>query len=186
MTNPVVKTIVFGAILIGLIVGGLEWVKRNTSHTHEQNPATAVIEKGKPTPDFALPFFQGKTVNYSELKGHKVAVLNFWASWCEACLVEMPSLVKLRKLYKAKGMELYLINVDENPETVVPKYLKQFGIESPVIVDKDQKLSELFNVNAIPHTLVLDQQKTVLFVESGERDWTDKEILNYMDTWLKE
>jgi len=188
MTNPVKKTIVFGVILIALIVGGLELVKRSVmpDHNHREASSEAVrIEKGKSTPDFDVHFFQGETQKISTLK-HKIAVINFWASWCEACVVELPSLVKLRKLYKDKGMELYLVNVDENPESIVPQYIKKFSIESPVVVDTDQKLSELFDISAIPHTLILDQNRKVLFIESGERDWTDKEILHYMDAWTKE
>jgi thiol-disulfide isomerase/thioredoxin len=170
-------------LLVALgVVGGLYFLKSRLGD--QPRPALVV---GNSLPDFQLYPIPGKPdgIAVSSLKA-KVTLVNFWASWCEACMIEMPSIVKLREAKHSKGLEVALINVDENPEAVVPPILKQLGIGFSTYFDKDSQLSDLFDVHAIPLTVILDQNRKILLIESGERDWNSNEIQEQVEQWLKQ
>lgn len=116
--------------------------------------------------------------------GGKLILVNFWASWCEACLVEMPSLVKLRNAYLTQGLEVIPLNVDDNPAAVVPKMADALKINFPIYVDVDQNLSRQFDVHGIPFTVILRPSGEVLFLEAGERDWFSTEVQEQIKSWL--
>lgn len=186
------KTLVPIGIILALVVGGLFAVKKFAVQPRDGgslNPgapsgAPAVkIAEGETLPDFSLTQFGGSVQPVSKL-GAKVVLVNFWATWCEACMVEMPSIIALRKRFKARGFEVAAINVDQNPESVLPSTLKKLGIDFPVYTDQDTRLSELFDVHAIPLSVVLDRNRKIVMIESGERNWDDKEMQTRMERWL--
>ncbi|MGZ3698075.1 MAG: TlpA disulfide reductase family protein, partial [Bdellovibrionota bacterium] len=125
----------------------------------------------------------GGVVKASELKP-KVTLVNFWATWCEACMEEMPSILKLRGRFKDRGFEVVAVNVDENPEAVLPATLKQLGIDFPVYIDKEGQVAGLFDVHAIPLTVMINSSRKVLLVQDGERNWMDEDLLSKMEKWL--
>ena len=172
-------------ILIGLVVGALTMVKSQV--TSKENGGAEnirfVLKTGSTLPDFELQQFQGKSQKASEL-GAKVLLVNFWATWCEACMVEMPSIIKLRQTYHSRGFEVAAVNVDQNPEAVVPRTVSKLGFDFPVYVDQGQKLSELFDIEAIPLTVLMDQNRKILMVENGERDWFGSDIRSELEHWL--
>jgi thiol-disulfide isomerase/thioredoxin len=149
-----------------------------------QPPAPAITE-GSTLPDFSVLQFGSKhaPTPISKLAG-KVTLVNFWATWCEACMVEMPSLVRLQQAYKDKGLEVVEIDLDEQPEAVLPKTLKRLGIGFPVYLDNGTELSDLFDIQAIPLTIVLDKNRKVLLIENGERDWNGQDFRAELDRWL--
>src|SRR5215218_5360987 len=122
--------------IVGVIVGSL-FLLRNQLSNPANDGTQPSIEIGGQLQDFKLlPFGANEEKNFSSL-GSKVYLVNFWATWCEACMVEMPSIVKLYEAYKGKGFDVIGINVDDNPEIVLPKALKQLGITFPVYIDRD-------------------------------------------------
>jgi thiol-disulfide isomerase/thioredoxin len=106
----------------------------------------------------------------TEIPG-KVFLINFWATWCEACMVEMPSLVRLRQSLKAQGFEIIGINLDEAPEEAVPPVAKKLAMEFPIFKDTDGELADLFGLSSIPLSVLVNAQGRVLWIEDGERDW---------------
>ena len=138
---------------------------------------------GGTIPDFESPLLKGGTVRFSKL-GAKVTLVNFWATWCEACMVEMPSIVKLWKDYHSKGFEVLAVDLDENPAAVAPKALARLGMEFPVLTDPEGKMGELFDVHAIPLTVILDRNGKILFMKRGELDWNSSKVREMLDAWL--
>lgn len=145
----------------------------------------ARIQVGSAIDDVQLHRFGGGSIRLSEL-GKKVVLINFWASWCEACMVEMPSLVRLREAYRDRGFEIVGVNLDRNPESVVPGIVEQFGIRFPIFVDSDGKLGDVFDLHAIPLTVVVDATRKVLLIESGDRDWSNSATRDLVEKWLNE
>lgn len=182
-----VKFFVPIALILLMVVGGLYVVKSQFGKPANGVAAgpggPAEIQLGKTLPDFELSQFQGKDLKASEL-GSKVMLVNFWATWCEACMVEMPSIIKLRNAYAAKGFEVVAVNVDQNPNAVLPRTIQKFAFGFPVYFDKDQKLSDLFNIEAIPLTVILDKDRKILLIENGERDWNGSDIRAQLERWL--
>ncbi len=176
-------TILLPVVLIGgLVTGGLYWIKVNakpqSDHGHSHDPET-------PVEDFELYPVGEKPVKLSSISA-KVLILNFWATWCEACIVEMPSLVELRNKFQNQGLELLAISVDENPDAVLPKAAQEFKFSFPYYSDKTGELADRFDVSAIPHTVVLSSERKILWVEPGERNWMDDEVVQKIQGFLKE
>ena len=99
-------------------------------------------------------------------------------------MIEMPSIVKLRETYRAKGFEVVAINLDEKPTAALPQTMKKLGIDFTVYLDHDQKLADLFRVEAIPLTVILDKDRKVLMIENGEKDWDGAEFRAQLEKWL--
>jgi len=144
---------------------------------------TQYIQTGNTVPSFDLHPFQGKKVRYSDLN-NKVVLMNFWASWCGSCIIEMPSIIALRKKYLSKDFDVLFINLDEKPQSVIPSITKKMKIDFTQYVDVDGALTKIFNVHAIPFTVILDNQGKVLYIESGDRNWNSKEVHKKLDGWL--
>lgn len=140
---------------------------------------------GKILPDFALTDMSGKKTSISQVEG-KVILINFWATWCEACLQEMPSIVELRESYHAKGLEVVGINLDENPAAVVPRAVKRYQMGFPVFQDPNGEIAELFDVYAIPLTVIMNKKREIIDIQNGERDWNSKAVQSQIGKWLSE
>ena len=113
-------------------------------------------------------------------------VVDFWATWCEACMEEMPSMVALREKYAAQGFEILAINVDENPSQSVPPIVNSLKIKFPIFTDKTNALSEMFDVHAIPLSVMINKDRKILMIESGGREWNDDEVHQMLEKWLKD
>ncbi|MCG8538202.1 MAG: TlpA family protein disulfide reductase [Pseudomonadales bacterium] len=118
-----------------------------------------------PAPDFALPAGQKKPLKLSDFKG-EVVMINFWASWCGPCREEMPLIEALYQKYKKLGFVVYGVNVDTNPKDAQP-LLKSSKVSFPVGYDMKSKVSELYNVDSMPSTIMVDRQGNMRFLHRG-------------------
>ena len=128
-----------------------------------------------------------KKLELKKFKG-KVLLINFWASWCEACMVEMPSIQKLQNKFKDKDFEVIGINVDDNPLKVVPSIIKKLNLTFTILKEpkENQRLSEFFGVSAIPYSVVVDRNFKIVWAESGERDWSANDVVQDIEKILKD
>ncbi|MEO5970292.1 MAG: TlpA disulfide reductase family protein [Bdellovibrionia bacterium] len=181
-STPVLKIFAPIFVILLLVVGGLYGIKASLPPT---NPTSELTDANRESRLAALDLTQldGKSVKIADLNA-KIFLINFWATWCEACIEEMPSIVKLRESFKDRGFEVLGINVDENPKAVVPKSIQQFKMDFPVFIDPEGKLSDLFDVHAIPLTVVLRKKGEILAVVSGGRDWNSAEVRAKLERWL--
>ena len=125
----------------------------------------AINASANPAPDFTLPSSTGENVRLAEQRG-QVVMLNFWASWCGPCRQEMPLLEEMSKRYSAAGFVLYGVNVEED-NTDAKKLIKQLGVTFPILYDTESKASSLYNVDAMPTTVVIDKKGVIRFVNRG-------------------
>src|SRR4051794_35552293 len=106
-------------VILAIALAGLYAIKSEFGHA--PSPENHVeIQVGNILPDFTLTGLTGQVSHASDLKA-KILLVNFWATWCEACMEEMPSIVRLRNTFKNRGFEVVGINLDENPETMIPR-----------------------------------------------------------------
>ena len=175
------KVLIPVVVILGLVIAGLSLIKSRIGAQSPTIPQEVAV--GSVLPDFTMDTFQGKPVQASQLTS-KITLINFWATWCSACMTEMPSIVKLRGAYHDRGFEVAAVNVDENPETVLPPTLKRLAITFPIFLDHNGHLSELFDVHAIPLTVIMDKNRKVLMMESGEEDWDGPEFRAKLEKWL--
>ncbi len=170
-------------IILVIIVGVLMTIKASVQKESRLALQPVVLNEGAELPNFRLHSIEGAKLDIGDLP-HKVMMLNFWATWCDACMEEMPSIVSLREQYVQKGFEVLGINVDENPSKVVPDIAKKLGMKFPIFTDKDNALADMFDVHAIPLTVIIDKNRKILFLESGGRDWNTEELHQMLDKWL--
>lgn len=135
-------------------------------------------------PSFALPSRSGDMVSLDKLKG-QVVMLNFWASWCGPCRQEMPLLDQMHKRYSSLGFTLLGVNVEANTRDA-EKWLTQTPVTFPVLFDKENKVSKLYDVNAMPSTVFIDRKGNVRYLHRGYKNGDESEYLNQIRALLKE
>lgn len=113
---------------------------------------------GKEAADFKLKDISGKEFNLQGLRG-KVVLLDFWATWCAPCLVELPHIEKLHREFKDKGLVVLGINAEEGE--VASAFMKEKGYTFPTLVDTEGTVAELYGVEAIPQVFVIGKDGKV-------------------------
>jgi len=134
---------------------------------------SAAFTKGGPAPDFTSKTINGEEITLSKLKG-KVVVLNFWATWCPPCRSEMPLFNRVYEKYRDRGFEIIAISTDSS-ERQVKKFIKEFGIKFPVVMDK-QNLVSKYNVSGLPTSFLIDRDGKIIKVRLGEYVEIEKDL----------
>lgn len=128
------------------------------------NLSMADAIKGK-APNFTLKSVDGSNQKLSEFRG-QVVLLNFWASWCGPCRQEMPLLNDLHKKYKKLGFTVMGVNVEEDSRKA-RKIVKEVGIKFPVLFDTENTVSSLYEVSAMPSTVIIDRSGNMRYLHKG-------------------
>lgn len=118
-----------------------------------------------PAPDFTLKSNSGENIRLAEQRGN-VVMLNFWASWCGPCRQEMPHLNAISEQYSNLGFNLIGVNVDENRNDA-DRAIKDLRVAFPVLFDNDSTVAELFSVDAMPTTIIIDKDGNVRHLHRG-------------------
>lgn len=123
---------------------------------------------GEAAPDFSLRDINGQQVSLSDYEG-KVVLINFWATWCQPCQVEMPYLQKMHTDFADKGFVVLSISIDEaRSASQVKPLVKRGGFTFPVLLDKDTSVVSVYNPSKIlPYTAVLDREHKIQGVHQG-------------------
>ncbi len=120
----------------------------------------------KSAPDFALKDADGKTVHLSEYKG-KVVLLDFWATWCAPCKVEIPWFMEFEQQFKDKGFAVLGVSMDEDGWTVVKPYLQQLKMNYRIVLGNDQVGDQYGGVDSLPTTFLIDRQGKIAATHVG-------------------
>ncbi|MEK3992774.1 MULTISPECIES: thiol-disulfide oxidoreductase ResA [Robertmurraya] len=124
------------------------------------------VKINESAPNFSLKNLSGSEHNLEELKG-KVVLLNFWGSWCKPCKNEMPAIQNVYDKYKNNGFEVLAINIEES-EFVVRNYFEQNNLHLPVLLDKQSEVTNLFNVDLLPASFIINREGKVVQIHEGE------------------
>jgi cytochrome c biogenesis protein CcmG/thiol:disulfide interchange protein DsbE len=132
---------------------------------------------GTAAPDFTV-HDSSNTVSLSQFKG-QVVVLNFWATWCAPCIEEMPSLVQMQKMMKARGITVLAVSVDVD-QSEYQRFLRDHNVSLLAVRDGDQKANMLYGTFKFPETYVIDRSGVVRRKFIGAVDWTEPDVLEYL------
>ena len=121
---------------------------------------------GKPAPEFSLELLDGGKADLAQHKGKNVVVLDFWATWCGPCVRALPILTEVTTKLREKGVAFYAVNEREDEKTI-RDFLTQKKMKFPVALDRDAKVGELYGVEGIPQTVIIDKQGVVQAVHVG-------------------
>lgn len=131
--------------------------------------------KPAPAPALQLQDTQGNTHKLSGYRG-QVVLLNFWATWCPPCVKEMPSLQRLWQLVHQEDIEVLAVNIGE-PTEVVAEFLQQYLLDFPVLLDTEATVADVWKVQGLPTTFIVDPEGQLVYRAMGDREWDDPEIL---------
>jgi thiol-disulfide isomerase/thioredoxin len=121
---------------------------------------------GQLAPDFRLDTLDGKSVQLSSFRGQAV-LLNFWATWCGPCKIEMPWFVELQKQYGPAGLQVIGVAMDDSSKEDIEKFVKEMGVNYPILLGKEAVGEEYGGVNVLPTTFFLDRDGKIVAREFG-------------------
>jgi thiol-disulfide isomerase/thioredoxin len=140
----------------------------NTAASADANSPTAQglpDFREKPAPSFTLKTVDGKSVSLSEYKG-KAVLLNFWATWCGPCKLEMPWLIQMQKKYSAQGFTVLGISEDDGSTKEVSDFMAKMGVDYPVLMYNDQMNKAYGGIDYLPTSYYIGRDGKVV-IESG-------------------
>ena len=120
---------------------------------------------GQIAPDFTLKTPDGQAVRLSDLRGRLVMV-NFWATWCAPCAVEMPALEATYRKYKDQGLVVLAVNQAEAPDKVT-QYMRDHNLTFPTVLDTDTSVAQLYRVTGYPTTWLIDREGNLQQLRRG-------------------
>ena len=134
-------------------------------------------------PRFSMPSLDGQVLTLADYRG-KYLLVNFWATWCGPCKVEMPSLESLYRKFKQRNFAVIAVSNDIFGAQVVEPYIQAQSYTFPVGLDPKLKVSNQFGVISLPTTFLIDPQGKIIGVLNGAENWTDPKTLLYFDQLL--
>ncbi len=126
-------------------------------------------ETDPPAPDFSLKDLQGRTITLADYKG-KVLILNFWATWCPPCRVEIPDFIEAYKELRGQGLEILGVSVDTIGIPKLSDWISRAGINYPVVLATREMLRDYEPGNYIPASIVVDRSGRIRFRKVGVLD----------------
>lgn len=166
------KNIIVIVILLGLVSWGIyDTMKKNdavkaslagSEQAVEEFDMTKMkvgISQGNIAPDFELKTLDGESVKLSDFRGKKV-IVNMWATWCPPCRAEMPDMQKFYDKYKDEDVAILAVNMTttEKSEDDISKFLNEFEITFPVVLDKENKVALTYQSFALPTSYIIDSK----------------------------
>jgi peroxiredoxin len=141
--------------------------------------------EGQRGPAFRLRAFPGEDWVSLEDFRHRLVVLNFWATWCTPCTVEMPSLERLWHAYRARGLVVLGISVDRGaPRALLEPYIANLGLTFPILLDPDLATAGAWRVTGLPATFIVKPGGEVAGMAMGPREWDSAEVRALLETLL--
>ena len=183
MTRGQMLELAAGIAILGAAVGGAAYWSRVTPGRPATFPVTRPAEPMVAT-DFELVDLAGRTVRLSDFRG-RVVLVNFWATWCAPCREEMPALETLAKDLGPLGLTVVAVNHKEG-KSVIETFLREAKLTIPVVMDKDGRVAERYQVYALPATFIVNRQGKVVGTVLGSRDWVGPDARDYLGRLLNE
>ena len=115
----------------------------------------------------------GRLTSLSEFRG-KIVFINFWTTWCLACVIEMPSMEKLHQKFKDKDFSMVGINLQEADSTVL-QYFKEQKLTFTTLLDSTGDVGTAFRIRGIPTTFILDKNGIIIGKVLGPREWDSRD-----------
>jgi peroxiredoxin len=183
------ESLVRGTLAI-VFLGAVLWilpVRRPGDEGGHHQAATAALDPfetagvvelkdGQQGPGLTLSTLDGGRVSMADHRD-KLVILNFWATWCQPCTLEMPSLEALWQRYRDRGLVVLAVSVDRGaPKTLLEPYVRNLKLTFPILLDPDARTSDRWRVTALPWTFVVRPGGEVAGMATGAREWNSGEM----------
>ena len=157
--NPLILFFI-AAVVAAMLFAGIRIARNNRANGSAKGQLI-----GNVAPDFELPALDGKNLKLSDFRG-KAVLLNFWATYCGPCKIEMPWFVELQKEYGPQGFQIVGVANDDASTEDIAKFAKEMGINYPILIGKDS-VSDSYNISVLPTTFFLDRDGKLIAREFG-------------------
>ena len=137
-----------------------------------------------PAADFSLKSRSGEAVSLGALKG-QVVLINFWATWCGPCRKEMPLLEQIQKKYAPLGFTMLGVNVEEDTR-LMDAFLKDVPVTFPILLDPANGVSKLYDVAAMPSTVIVDRKGNVRYIHQGYKPGDESKYQDVIRQLIRE
>jgi peroxiredoxin len=178
---------VTGKSVIGLVLALLA-VASGPPLGHAEGVMTivqrGVVKPGESAPNFQLRDMEGRVVALSDLRG-KVVLLNFWATWCGPCRVEMPAMERLYRAYDRKDFEILAVSTDAQGVAVTRPFQEENKLTFPILHDADFRVGLSYGARTLPMTFMVDRDGIVRHHIFGARDWEAPEAHQLIEMLMK-
>jgi len=158
--NPLILFFI-AAIVAAMLFAGIRAARNNRANGSAKGQLI-----GNLAPDFELPALDGKNLKLSDLRG-KAVLLNFWATYCGPCKIEMPWFVELQKEYGPQGFQIVGVAMDDASLEDIAKFAKEMGVNYPILLGKESVGQSYGGVNVLPTTFFVDRDGKIIAREFG-------------------
>lgn len=141
----------FALVIVAVVVASMLYLGL---HLARRSGSTPRLTQSTVAPDFSLESLEGKSMRLSDLRG-KAVLLNFWATWCVPCKIEMPWFVDLQKEYGAQGLQVVGVAMDEASKEDIAKFAKDMGVNYPILLGKEAVGDAYGGVPALPESFFI-------------------------------
>jgi len=146
-------------VLAALMAGRSSW-------STQVSAAEKAVRDRKPAPDFMLTDAKGASIKLSDYKG-RVVLLNFWATWCGPCKIEIPWFVEFQNKYKDRGFAVLGVSMDEDGWQTVRPFIAAHNMNYRVAIGTDQVARRYAGIASLPTTFIIDQEGKIAAVHIG-------------------
>lgn len=143
-----------------------------------------VVKLGEPAPNFQLRDMNDRLVSLSDLRG-KVVLLNFWATWCGPCRVEMPAMEQLYRMFSRKDFEILAVSTDAQGAVITRPFQQENRLTFPILHDPDYRVGLNYGARSLPMTFLIDRQGIIRHQVFGARDWEAPEAQQLVQMLMK-
>lgn len=147
-----------------MISSAVFWSRKHNALPSPPSNTVASLQgnvQGVAAPDFTLKSLDGKDVHLSDFKG-KAVLLNFWATYCQPCKIEMPWFAELNKQYGPQGLEIVGVAMDDVGNDAIRKYATELGVNYPILVGKESVADLYGGMQFLPTTFYIDRQGKIV------------------------
>ena len=147
-----------------------------SANLHPLFTALAMYQPPEPleAPDFTLPDVDGRPVRLRELRG-KLVLLNFWATWCPPCRLEMPSMERLYQTFKQTEFAMLAVSIDRQGVEAVKPFMEELQLTFPALLDQQSEVARQYGLRGLPTTYLIDPEGRLIGAAVGGRDWERSE-----------
>jgi len=139
----------------------------------------------KEAPDFTLLSLDGRKVSLQDYRG-KVVFLHFWATWCKPCIEEFPTIERIHKEYKDKGLAILAVSIDKGDKDVVKSFVDKTGVSFPILLATDGNIKGAYWTWGTPTSFLIDRNGKILGRALGPRKWDSIEARALFEAALKD
>src|SRR5881296_3315057 len=167
-----IRATLVGACLLATVGCEAEPTDPSSQASAETSPVLERIgpRVGTTAPNFQLWDLDGKRISLSQYQG-RVVLLNFWATWCGPCRVEMPTMEQLYRTFSRKDFEILAVSIDVQGVAITRPFQQEYHLTFPILHDADYRVGLTYGARSIPMTFLVDRQGVVRHRIFGARDW---------------